>query len=75
MTEESSKRRVSRDEIVELASELIAIPSPTGTEVTIMQWVTDWCDRHGLPYEIFTKEPVATEYRHHRRQRRRSHRW
>jgi acetylornithine deacetylase/succinyl-diaminopimelate desuccinylase family protein len=55
--EDSSKRRVSRDEIVELASELIAIPSPTGTEVTIMQWVTDWCDKHGLSYEIFTKDP------------------
>ena len=58
MTKESSNRRVSRDEIVELASELIAIPSPTGTEATIMQWVTEWCDRHGLAYEIFTKDPA-----------------
>ncbi|HET9661746.1 MAG TPA: M20/M25/M40 family metallo-hydrolase, partial [Thermomicrobiales bacterium] len=57
MTEDSSKRRVSRDEIVELASDLIAIPSPTGTEITIMSWVTDWCDEHGLLYEIFTKDP------------------
>ncbi|MEZ4506815.1 MAG: M20/M25/M40 family metallo-hydrolase [Thermomicrobiales bacterium] len=50
-----SKRRLSREEIVEMASELIAIPSPTGTEAAIMAYVTDWCDRHGLPYEVFTK--------------------
>ncbi|MCA9860479.1 MAG: M20 family metallopeptidase [Thermomicrobiales bacterium] len=58
MTEDSSKRRLGRDEIIEMASELIAIPSPTGTEVTIMTWVTEWCDRHGLSYEVFTKDPA-----------------
>jgi len=58
VTKDSGKRRLSRDEIVEMASELIAIPSPTGTEVTIMQWVTDWCDRHGLGYEVFSKNPA-----------------
>lgn len=56
MTEESSKRRLSRNEIVEMASELIAIPSPTGTEATIMQWVAGWCDRNGLSYQIFSKD-------------------
>jgi len=58
VTEDSKKRRSSRDEIVEMASELIAIPSPTGAEVTIMQWVTDWCDRHGLSYEVLTRNPA-----------------
>ncbi len=58
MTGDSNKRRVGRDEIVALASELIAIPSPTGTEATIMQWVTDWCDRHGLPYAVLAKDPA-----------------
>lgn len=52
---DAANRRLSRDEIVAMASELIAIPSPTGTEATIMAFVTDWCDRHGLPYEVFTK--------------------
>jgi succinyl-diaminopimelate desuccinylase len=55
---ESSGRRLSREEIIEMASELIAIPSPTGTEATIMAFVTDWCDRHGLPYEVFSKNPA-----------------
>lgn len=41
-----------------MASDLIAIPSPTTTEVTIMRWVTDWCDRNGLAYEILTKDPA-----------------
>jgi succinyl-diaminopimelate desuccinylase len=49
---------LSREEIFEMASELIAIPSPTGTEATIMAFVTDWCDRHGLPYEVFSKNPA-----------------
>jgi succinyl-diaminopimelate desuccinylase len=55
---ESSGRRLSREGIVELASELIAIPSPTGTEAAIMAFVTDWCDRHELPHEVFTKNPA-----------------
>lgn len=58
MTVESNGRRLSREEIVELASELIAIPSPTGTEAAIMEFVTDWCDRHELSYEILAKNPA-----------------
>lgn len=57
MAAEVNGRRLSREEIVELASELIAIPSPTGTEAAIMEFVADWCDRHALPYEIFSKDP------------------
>lgn len=58
MTTEANRRRLSREEIVELASELIAIPSPTGTEAAIMEFVADWCDRHALPYEILSKNPA-----------------
>ncbi len=58
MTEGSKKRRLSRDEIVGLASDLIAIPSPTGTEAVIMQWVTEWCDRYGLSYQVLTRNPA-----------------
>jgi succinyl-diaminopimelate desuccinylase len=58
LTRESSRRRLSREEIVELASDLIAIPSPTGTEVAIMEFVADWCDRHALPYKILSKHPA-----------------
>lgn len=57
MAAEVNGRRLRREEIVELASELIAIPSPTGTEAAIMEFVADWCDRHALPYEIFSKDP------------------
>lgn len=51
-------RRLGRDEIIEMASELIAIPSPTGTEAAIMEFVADWCDRHRLSYEIFARNPA-----------------
>ncbi len=40
--------RVSRDEIVALASRLIAIPSTSGEERAIMEDVARWCDEAGL---------------------------
>ncbi len=49
--------RVNREEIVELASRLIAIPSPSGEERAVMDAAADWCQRAGLPHETIALDP------------------
>ena len=49
--------QVNRDDIVEIASELIAIPSPSLEEQQVMAFVADWCDRNGLCYQITALDP------------------
>lgn len=49
--------KVDRAGIVELASALIAIPSESGHERAVMQFVAEWCDRLSLPYRIAAKDP------------------
>jgi acetylornithine deacetylase/succinyl-diaminopimelate desuccinylase family protein len=48
---------VDRNEIVALASELIAIPSPSGEELDIMEFVAGWCAGQGLDHTIVAKDP------------------
>jgi acetylornithine deacetylase/succinyl-diaminopimelate desuccinylase family protein len=48
---------VDRNEIVALASELIAIPSPSGDELEIMEFVAGWCAGQGLDHTIVAKDP------------------
>ena len=49
--------QVNRDEIVRLASELIAIPSSSGEERAVMEFVTGWCAARGLEHQIVAKDP------------------
>jgi succinyl-diaminopimelate desuccinylase len=49
---ESYAKRVSRDEIVALASRLIAIPSTSGEERAVMDDVARWCTEKGLAHEV-----------------------
>jgi succinyl-diaminopimelate desuccinylase len=49
--------RVSRDDIVALASRLIAIPSTSGEERAIMDDVVRWCDAVGLHHKSIAKDP------------------
>lgn len=49
--------RVSRDELVHIASELVAIPSISGDELQVMEFVMGWCDGRGLEYEVVSKDP------------------
>ncbi len=49
--------QVKRDDIIRIASELIAIPSPSGEEQQIMAFVAAWCDRNGIPYQITALDP------------------
>jgi acetylornithine deacetylase/succinyl-diaminopimelate desuccinylase family protein len=49
--------QVDRNRIIEIASQLIAIPSPSGEEKAIMDFVADWCDQRGLKYTIVANDP------------------
>jgi len=49
--------RVDRDALLEMASNLIAIPSESGEERAVMEWVARWCDAQGLAYEVVAKDP------------------
>ena len=55
---ENWPERVSRERIVELASELIAIPSVSGDEKAVMEWVAGWCDGRGIEYLVTAKDPA-----------------
>jgi succinyl-diaminopimelate desuccinylase len=56
MTSSSSVDRVSRDEIVALASRLISIPSTSGEERAVMEEVIRWCTSVKLPFEVFASD-------------------
>lgn len=49
--------RVSRDEIVKIASDLIAIPSPSGEERAVMEFVLGWCAARGLETITTARDP------------------
>ncbi|MFM9105509.1 MAG: M20 family metallopeptidase [Chloroflexota bacterium] len=49
--------RVDRDAILDMANHLIAIPSISGEERAVMEWVARWCDAQGLRYETVSRDP------------------
>src|ERR687897_289819 len=57
MTSASPVDRVSRDEIVTLASRLISIPSASGEERAVMEEVIRWSSFVDLPYEVIDSDP------------------
>ena len=50
--------RVEREGIVEMASNLVSIPSVSGDEKAVMDWVAAWCEARGLVYTIVAKDPA-----------------
>jgi acetylornithine deacetylase/succinyl-diaminopimelate desuccinylase family protein len=50
--------RVDRDQIVALASQLIAIPSPSGEERAVMEFVAGWCADRGLEHQVVARDPA-----------------
>jgi succinyl-diaminopimelate desuccinylase len=48
--------KVDREEIVSLASELIAIPSVSGDELAIMEFVAGWCRARGIDHQIVASD-------------------
>jgi acetylornithine deacetylase/succinyl-diaminopimelate desuccinylase family protein len=57
-TSQTATPTVDRDEIVRIASRLIAVPSPSGEEAAVMASVTAWCDEQGLSYTVVSKDPA-----------------
>ena len=57
MTSASPVHRVSRDEIVALASRLISIPSASGEERAVMEEVIRWCSFVDLPFQVIDSDP------------------
>jgi succinyl-diaminopimelate desuccinylase len=49
--------RIDRDAIVEVASDLVAIPSPSGHERDVMAFVADWCGKRGIEFKVVAKDP------------------
>jgi acetylornithine deacetylase/succinyl-diaminopimelate desuccinylase family protein len=49
---------VDRNRIIEIASQLIAIPSPSGEEKAVMDFVAAWCDQRGIGYTIVANDPT-----------------
>lgn len=50
--------RVDRQAIIDVASELIAIPSPSGQERDVMEFVAGWCAGRGLDHQVVSKDPA-----------------
>jgi succinyl-diaminopimelate desuccinylase len=49
--------RVDEQSVIDVASDLIAIPSPSGEELKIMEFVAGWCAAQGLDAQIVAKNP------------------
>ncbi len=58
MTDGRFSERINREEIVALASRLIATPSTSGEERDIMDDVARWCDSQGLAYQVTANDPT-----------------
>ena len=57
MNDMSWSDRVDRDEIVALASRLIAVPSVSGEERAVMEDVARWCAANDLHHEVLASDP------------------
>ena len=48
---------VDRDAIIRIASQLISIPSTSGEEKAVMDFVADWCSERHISYTIVANDP------------------
>lgn len=49
--------RVNREDIIDVAKNLIAIPSPSGEEKAVMDYVVSYCEANGLSYQVVSRDP------------------
>ena len=50
--------QVDRAGIIDIASKLIAIPSPSGDEKAVMDFVMQWCDQRGIGYTVVANDSM-----------------
>ncbi|MFL5762081.1 MAG: M20 family metallopeptidase [Thermomicrobiales bacterium] len=58
MVSSAWNERVDERDILDIASDLIAIPSPSGEERSVMEFVAGWCAARGLEAQIVAKDPA-----------------
>ena len=49
--------KVSREKIVDVAKGLVSIPSVSGDELAVMQFVQQWLDERGISYVVVANDP------------------
>ena len=49
--------RVDRDDVLAMAQELVAIPSPSGEERAVMDFVSGWCAKRMIDHQVVAKDP------------------
>lgn len=49
--------RVAREKVLEIARQLVSIPSVSGDELAIMQFVQRWLDERGIAYVVTANDP------------------
>jgi acetylornithine deacetylase/succinyl-diaminopimelate desuccinylase len=57
MTNTNWVDRVSREAIVDVARQLVSIPSVSGNELAVMEFVQHWLDARGIPYIVTANDP------------------
>jgi succinyl-diaminopimelate desuccinylase len=53
----SWSERVDEQGVIDIASDLIAIPSQSGEELKVMEFVAGWCAARGLDAQVLAKDP------------------
>lgn len=49
--------QVSREKVLEVAQQLVSIPSVSGDELAVMQFVQRWLDERGISYVVTANDP------------------
>lgn len=49
--------KVSRDKVLAVAKQLVSIPSVSGDELAVMQFVQRWLDERGISYVVVANDP------------------
>ena len=52
--------RIQRDELAQLTKELVDIPSPTGSEKAIGEFILGWYSRYGIKPVRQKSTPIAS---------------
>lgn len=49
--------RVGRDDVIAIAKDLVAIPSVSGEERAVMEFVAGWCAKRMIDHQVLSKDP------------------
>lgn len=49
--------KVDRDDVIAIAKDLVAIPSVSGEERAVMEFVAGWCAKRMIDHQVLSKDP------------------